>query len=171
MNARRMADSVLAALRSWNGNFVLQGSTLVFDAASPACANKWDQRLRDWNHDSRNLWPCQFGEWTTTILQLFLLKQAHVLTNALPPPAFSFWQERKNFFYWIFYLKFHSRSIVKCNVIERYFQGSFIALMYRVTHQVVANLLLTSQKFQARPAGKCCFDVNGRIATTWCVTL
>ena len=51
---------------------------------------------------------------------------------------------------------------------------------YRVTHQVVTNLPLTSkQKFrfslarpgQARPKQNFCFEVNGRFITTWHVTL
>ena len=52
--------------------------------------------------------------------------------------------------------------------------------VYRVTHQFVTNLPLTSkQKFcfclawpgQARPKRNFCFEVNGRFPTTWCVTL
>ena len=53
--------------------------------------------------------------------------------------------------------------------------------MYRVTHQVVTNLPLTSkQKLfcfglarpgQVRPKWNFCYEVNGRFVTTWCVTL
>ena len=51
---------------------------------------------------------------------------------------------------------------------------------YKVTHQVVTNLPLTSkQKFrfglarpgQARPKQNFCFEVNRRFVTAWCVTL
>ena len=78
----------------------------------------------------------------------------------------------------------HLSSSTHCTVQSKKVHKSHAlvvrTLHYRVTHQVVANLPLTSwQKLcfglgrlgQDRPKRNCCFNVNGRFPTTWCFTL